>query len=127
MSNIIKGEESKEIELEKNTLENTICLNYQDGYSDVCHNEEYLDKLKDKLYTETVIPKQFFEGYKPQHYFKTEPKNKRNLVKRGEYMKKTFWILDSRGAIILFVIGITIYIFFFGRSHRCQRIFSPRA
>ena len=70
MSNIIKGEESKEIELEKNTLENTICLNYQDGYSDVCHNEEYLDKLKDKLYTETVIPKQFFEGYRPYEYFK---------------------------------------------------------
>ena len=34
--------------------------------------EEYLDKLKDKLYTETVTPKQFFEGYKPQHYFKTD-------------------------------------------------------
>ena len=72
MSNIIKGEESNEIELEKNTLENTICLNCQDESSCVCHNEEYLDKLKDKLYTETVIPKQFFEGYKPQHYFKTD-------------------------------------------------------
>ena len=72
MSNIIKGEESKEIELEKNTLENTICLNCQDDCSGVCHNEEYLDKLKDKLYTETVTPKQFFEGYKPQHYFKTD-------------------------------------------------------
>lgn len=36
---------------------------------------------------------------------------KRNLVKRGEYMKKTFWILDSRGAIILFVIGILTILF----------------
>ena len=34
--------------------------------------EEYLDKLKDTLYTGTVIPKQFFEGYKPQYYFKTD-------------------------------------------------------
>ena len=36
---------------------------------------------------------------------------KRNLVKRGKYMKKTFWILDSRGAIILFVIGILTILF----------------
>ena len=110
MSNIIKGEESNKIALEKNALENTICLNCKDGCSDICcveltkdkaielvnkilamcgealpvnmsdltswenpiSNEEYLDKLKDKLYTETVTPKQFFEGYKPQHYFKTD-------------------------------------------------------
>ena len=108
MSNIIKGEGFNEIELEKNTIENTIYLNCQDGCSDVCYvklskdkaielankilemcgetlpvnmseswenpisNEEYLDKLKDKLYAETVISKQFFKGYKPQYYFKTD-------------------------------------------------------
>ena len=113
MSNIIKGEESNEIELEKNTTEHTVMLHCQDGYSDcsvelskdkaielankileMCGetlpvnmsdlsswenpigNEEYLDKLKDKLYTETVTPKQFFEGYKPQYYFKTDNNNK---------------------------------------------------
>ena len=44
MSNIIKGEESNKIELEKNALENTICLNCQEGYSDVCHVELTKDK-----------------------------------------------------------------------------------
>ena len=109
MSNIIKGEELNEIELEKNTTEHTVMLHCQDGYSDcsvelskdkaielankileMCGeklpvnisdltslenpmmNKTYLDKLEDKLYTETGAKKQFFEGYKPQYYFKTD-------------------------------------------------------
>ena len=31
MTNVIKGEGFNEIELEKNTIENTICLNCKDG------------------------------------------------------------------------------------------------
>ena len=109
MTNVIKGEGFNEIELEKNTIENTICLNCKDGCSDVCYveltkdkaielankilamcgetlpvnvsdltswenpmmNKTYLDKLEDKLYAEIAIPKQFFEGYRPYEYFKT--------------------------------------------------------
>ena len=44
MSNIIKGKGFNKIELEKNTLENTICLNCQDGCSDVCYVELSKDK-----------------------------------------------------------------------------------
>ena len=54
--------------------ENALSLNPK--AKDTIHNlkvaKDALDKLKDKLYTETVISKQFFEGYKPQYYFKTD-------------------------------------------------------
>ena len=44
MGNIIKGEGLNEIELEQNTIENTICLNCKDDCGDVC----YVKLSKDK-------------------------------------------------------------------------------
>ena len=94
MGNIIKGEGFNEIELEKNTLENTICLNCQGRCSDVCYVELSKDKaieLANKILEmckvkinitgigvnpsptskETDIP---FEGYRSYRYFKLDNK-----------------------------------------------------
>ena len=88
----IKGKGFNEIELEKNTLENTICLNCQDGCSDVCYVKlskdeaiELANKILEMCEVKINItgigvnpsptskkPDFPFEGYRPYEYFKTD-------------------------------------------------------
>ena len=94
MSNIIKGEGLNEIELVKNTIENTLYLNCKDDYGDVCYvklSKDMAIELANKILgmceakinitgigiNSLPTSKEIdvlFEGYKSYRYFKPENK-----------------------------------------------------